>query len=86
MDCQHLVYADKYTNTFPCGFSASYSPSCMAVAILFMVAMTEVQDCRSNSKPFTPWTPYTFEKQTQVKIKERDSVNLQHIHLLIQQN
>lgn len=32
------------TNTLPCGLSASYSPSCIAVAILFMVAMTELQD------------------------------------------
>ncbi len=31
------------------GFSESYSPSCMAVAILFMVAMTMLQDCRRHS-------------------------------------
>lgn len=30
--------------TLVCGLSASYSPSCMAVAILFMVAMRMLQD------------------------------------------
>lgn len=35
--------------TLVCGLSASYSPSCMAVAILFMVAMRMLQDCRRHS-------------------------------------
>lgn len=39
------------------GLSASYSPSCMAVAILFMVAMTALQDWRRHSYGFRPWAP-----------------------------
>lgn len=33
-----------HKHTLPCGLSASYSPSCMAVAILFMEVMMELQD------------------------------------------
>ncbi|CAG5929372.1 unnamed protein product [Menidia menidia] len=52
----------------------SYSPSCMAVAILFMVAMTELQDCLRNSGPSTPWEPYTLERSLARNVLKFESV------------